>query len=106
MIKNLLILQIIIISIANAAYFTNQCPQSCQCDLTTNSQTQNILTITCSQNSNSNFQFPYYAPNLTTTSSIIAKFDYLSSIPSNLCQFQTTLRILDLSSNLITSNFL
>lgn len=103
MIGHYLIIFQIIISIVNAAFFTNQCPNYCVCDLTTNSQTTNTLTITCSQ-LNSNFQLPYYAPNLTTTSSIIAKFNYLQSMPSNLCQFQTTLRILDLSSNLITNN--
>ena len=95
-----LVTLLFLLKTAHAVYFTTQCPQYCTCDFTSN-----ILTLTCSQTSSS-FSLPSApsVPYLSSTSSIIAKFNYLVSVPDNLCQFQSSLRILDLSSNSISSS--
>lgn len=95
-----LVMLFFLMKTADATVFTTQCPQYCTCDFT-----KNILTLTCSQYSSS-FSLPSApsVPDLSSTLSIIAKFNYLLSLPANLCQFQSSLRILDLSSNLINSS--
>lgn len=90
-----LILLIFVISRLEAVYFSDQCPVTCQCDMTAL-----ILTINQCTSPSSPITLPYSAAlNLSLTESVIITNNKLTSFPSNLCQFKSTLRILDISSN-------
>ncbi len=91
-----LLLLIHFVSLTESVYFTQSCPQYCTCDLSAN-----ILTIKCTQY-NSQFALPYAALNVSTATSIITTNNFLTNIPSDVCQFQL-LRILDISVNSISN---
>ena len=82
--------------------FTNGCPNLCTCQYTTN-----ILIITCSgPQNNFNFLLPSQqtVPALSTITGLVIRNSYLSQFPSNLCDYATTLLILDLSLNAISQD--
>lgn len=96
--KQLLLL--LLVKLVDSVYFTNNCPQSYTCDITTG-----ILTLRCSQScSLTPLSIPAASANsgLASLLSIIAKNNALRNMPANICQYGSSLRILDLSSNAIT----
>lgn len=88
---------------ANADAFSTTCPTWCDCYFRSNN-----LSITCSRPQlNGNFQLPnatLLADIITQTNSIHLQNSYLQRLPSNICQYGTTLKYLDMAFNSISSN--
>ena len=84
---------------SNAVLIFNGCPTYCSCSFL-----QNVQEIKCSQaQATTIFSLPDVSinPILTSTLGITLTYSYVQRIPSNLCQLAQSLKIIDMSNNLI-----
>jgi hypothetical protein len=98
----LLLTLICFVNKSKCVSITNGCPQYCTCTFV-----ENIHLIQCTQAqspASASYNLPdlSYNPTLSTTQGVSITNSYWLQIPSNLCQIASTLKILDLSSNLIS----
>jgi Leucine-rich repeat (LRR) protein len=98
-IRYFLLLSVIWFNNSNAVLIFNGCPTYCSCSFL-----QNVQEIKCSQaQATTIFSLPDVSinPILTSTLGITLTYSYVQRIPSNLCQLAQSLKIIDMSNNLI-----
>lgn len=102
---HLLIAILLWLNPAQCLYFATNCPSSYTCDIT-----QGIFTIRCKAPCSTSvggqslvLPIKSQTSELVFTLSIIGKNNFLQALPTNLCTYGIDLRILDLSSNAISS---